>query len=371
MIVKYCNNCPGRPYTEDLNALACPVCGAALQVESVEKGDLFGRCMLPGEKNDFAFGDFPTGAGSSGFDKSNQTDMQPKFDPWGSPSDESGNNSNLKPSFPDTVSPQLLTTKSTSTQSTVNNGIFLNQRTIRGKVSQYTSSGKEDGEYRRFLPQKIYDAIVYRQRLEDVLHRFVVRVEHDEDELGYQQYNDIPVNIHGTISGGLQLVDNAEVEVHGKYRKNGVLMADEIHVISNGYESKVGFQRSVKAIVYGILSALMFFFVCFVAATSDGNFFASIKEFCTVWLITAAVLSVLYLLTQLTTIGILSRMFSKKKRSFPIFGILLVSLALAFLFVSAFGSFAGFGSYLSGWIYSIVPIVIIIVAIFFMIKSLF
>lgn len=115
----------------------------------------------------------------------------------------------------------------------------------------------------------------------------------------------------------------------------------------------------------------MLAFICFVAASSNGNFIANIKEFCTVWFVIAAVLTVLYLITSLTKIGLLTRMFSNKRRTFPLFGILLISLALAFLFVSVFGSFAGFGSYLSGWIYSLVPIIIIVVALFFIIKSLF
>lgn len=311
-----------------------------------------------------SFGGSSNGENSSwGSSKTNETQIGPKT-PFGiSPSPNQG--------FPAARTGNNVDV-SQSPQNSKNNTYIFNadSRTIRGKISQYSSSGKEDGTYRRLLPVKLYEAIVYKQRLEDVLHRFTVRVDHGEDALGYQKYTDIPVNVHGTISGGLQLVDNAEVAVHGKY-KNGVLMADSIYVINNGYESKVGFQHSVKAITYGILATVMFLFICFVVASTNGSFFANIKEFLKVWLIITVVITVLYLITSMSRFGLLTRMFSNKKRSFPLLGILLISLALTFLFLSFFGSLSGFGSALYGLIYSIVPIIIIIVALFFIIKSMF
>ncbi len=348
MLIKYCNNCNDNPYTTKVEMTVCPICSSTLRIESADEESLRNRPTLP---------DSP---------ERRFEDSHFNFTPVATPTNKEKEGLYVPPAKGNgTIVKSFEKDKNSYVE------IKTNSETICGKVSQYSSTGKEDGEYRRLLPVKIYQALVYRQRLEDVLHRFTVRVEHGKDALGYQQYTDIPVNVHGTISGGLQLTDNSVVEVHGKYNKDGVLMADSICVINNGHESKIGFQRSVKAITYGILTAVMLLFVCFVAATSNGNFLANIKEFCTVWLVMAIILTVLYLITSLTKIGLLTRMFSNKKQSFPIFGILLISLALAFLFVSAFGSFTGFGSFLSGWIYSLIPIIIIIVAIFFVIKSLF
>lgn len=42
--------------------------------------------------------------------------------------------------------------------------------------------------------------------------------------MGFGSYVDVPVNVHGTIAGGIQIIDNCEVEIRGKY-KNHVLMA--------------------------------------------------------------------------------------------------------------------------------------------------
>lgn len=362
MIIKYCNNCEGKPYTNDLNKTICPVCGTALQAEFSENTSLLGRLMLQ-EKKEIPFHNenpFNTSA----------FQQETFFDPF-SESSQNGKEATNQNSVPIITTDKIISDQNKAkVEQPIKNDDFSERRTICGRISQYSSSGREDGEYRRLFPVKVYQAIVYRQRLEDVLHRFTVRVEQSEDTLGYQNYTDIPVNVHGTIAGGLQLIDNAEVEVHGKYQ-NGILMADSIYVINNGYKSKVGFQHSVKAITYGILSAIMLAFVCFVAATSNGSFFTNIKEFCIVWFVIAVILTIFYLITSFSRVSFLTRMFSKKKPSFPIFGILLISLALAFLFVSVFGSFAGFGSFLSGWIYSLVPIIIIVVALFFVIKSMF
>lgn len=353
MVVKYCEHCQGRPYTTYLQVNTCPKCGKMLGIESADETELEGRreIFIP-EKSSFRK------------DKYDE-DTTPNKLKWRNEEESLDE----EPSRTLPAEKKENTKVSVISEKSISNS-FIPAECIRGRVAQYSSTGKEDGEYRRLLPVKIYQAIVYRQRLEDVLHRFTVRVEQGEDALGYQNYTDIPVNVHGTISGGLQIVDNAEVEVCGKY-KNGVLMADSIYVINNGYRSKVSFQHDAKTIMYGILSAIMFLFVSYIAASSDGSFFENMKEFCVIWIIFAAIITVLYLITSLTKIGLLSRMFSKKKLSFPLFGILLISLALAFLFVGAFGSFAGFGSYLSGWVYSLIPIIIIIVAVLFIIKGLF
>ena len=148
-------------------------------------------------------------------------------------------------------------------------------------------------------------------------------------------------------------------------------MADRVYIINNGHESKVGFQRSIKAITHGILSVLMLAVLCYVALSADGSFISNIKEFCSVWFVMTIVLTVIYLITSLTRIGMLKRMFSSKKQTFPFFGILLISLVLTFLFVNVFGSFAGLGSYLSGWINSLIPIIIIAVVLILILKIIF
>ena len=200
---------------------------------------------------------------------------------------------------------------------------------ISGRVSQYSSTGKEDGSYRRLFPVKLYQAVVYRQRLEDVLHRFTVRVVTGKDSLGYEDYTDIPVNVHGTIAGGLQITDNSEVEVRGRFC-DGVLMAYDIRMINNGSRSKVGFQRNIRAITIGIVAAILFAGVCYFGSTSVVGFGDSVKTLLASWLISFIVLTVLYIIFAFTKVGLMMSMFRGERRKFPFLTIAVVSFALAF-----------------------------------------
>lgn len=353
MLVKYCGICSGRPYTTEMQLNNCPKCGSQLSIESADEIELEERVQIVVPQKPIS--------DNGGFE---DTLPNKPFSNFGA-----DNENDIDADYPQNVPAEKTDSSKNVFFSTSKKGAFVSDKTIRGKVVQYSSSGREDGIYRRHLPVKIYQALVYRQRLEDVLHRFLVRVEQGEDGLGYQDSVYIPVNVHGTISGGLQIYDNAEVEVHGKYR-NSVLMADRVDIINNGYKSKVGFQRSVKAITYGILFAIILALICFVAASSNGTFLADAKEFCVVWLVFAAILTIIYLMLSLTKIVLFARMFSNKRRSFPFVGILIISLVLALLFVSVFGSFAGFASFLSGWIYALIPIIIMVIAVFFLLKKI-
>ena len=375
MIIKYCPKCSGRPYTEDFLMISCPCCNSALSSEMINNAqDLAGRTKIGGVPVSF----------DTGTDNSASASVQDNVfgggsvDPFSSVGtavevpDLSGilntEKKHRKSKVPAKAPEALPKIFETSTEDPAT--VVLQEglpTTIRGKITQYSSTGKEDGEYRRLFPVKVYQAIVYRQRLEDVLHRFTVKVERKEDMMGYQDYIGVPVNVHGTISGGLQLVDNAEVEVHGKY-SNGVLMADSIYVISNGYKNKVGFQRSIRAITNGILIGIILAIICYVGAVSDLNFFDAVKKFSIVWLVFSIILIAIYALFSLRQAAMLFKMFSDKKRTFPLIPLLLVAEVLAFLFVIAFGSFAGFGTFVLNGIAGLILPVIIIVGILFAIK---
>ncbi|MBQ1685462.1 MAG: hypothetical protein II072_08130 [Clostridia bacterium] len=236
---------------------------------------------------------------------------------------------------------------------------------IKGKVSQYSNSDMEGGRYRRLFAQKLFDAMLYGQRTEDLLHRFKVRVSEGVDTFGNEKYTDVEVNVHGTISGGSLIADNSEVEVSGKY-KNGVLMARRINVVNNGYRSPVNFQRSVGGTMYAVLAVAVLAFIIILTAGAGGNFFDKLGKLLTTWLITAAVLTVLYFLFSFSKIGMLSRMSSGKRRSFPLVGILLVSLVIAMLIVYGFGANAG--SLLSGVLSKVISAIVTIVVIFVILK---
>ena len=156
------------------------------------------------------------------------------------------------------------------------------------------------------------------------------------------------------------MTDNIEVEAHGKYC-NGVLMADSIYVINNGHRSKVGFQRSVRAIATGIALAIALIAALIIAGNTDGDFWANLKSFGTIWLVMAAVFAVLYVSFFASRWGLLARLFSNKRQSFPWLGILIVSLIATILFVQTFGSFSGFLAATSNFISSLIPVILLVV----------
>lgn len=314
MIIKSCSKCSGRPYTTNTDMLTCPYCSERLSVELVSLEDLCDR------KEISATGNY------SEQDHTEQDNQNTTG--WGSvppvPPVSYDNNSSKTENAPDNNHDANLVCK--------------HDNTIRGRISQYSCTGREDGNYRRLFFVRWFQALVYRQRLEDTLHRFTVRVEDEKDSSGYSNYRDVPVNVHGTISRGLQLADNMEVEVSGKYN-NGVLMASSVHIVNNGYKSKVNFQRSVRAIVSGIVFVLMLLFLCFIGSSSGLGFWIGIGTFLKLWGIYAVVLTVLYLVLAFTRIGIMFTMFRGREARFPIMGILIISMILAVLSLYAFAPY--------------------------------
>lgn len=376
MIIKYCPVCVGKPYSSDLSLQNCPVCKSTLQIESADEQNLIGRMQMSKSASDFgAFGGAftkksPPATGA--FPAGNQSAVIPTVPTIPDPIYGTGDKqSNPKTDIaPKSEASDRLIPFSPSEMSDADTHDVLHSNKLSGKVSQYSCTGKEDGNYRRLLITKIIDAVVYHQRLEDVLHRFNVRVENGKDVMGYSQYSDIPVNVHGTIASGMQITDNAEVEVEGKYR-NGVLMASKVSVVNNGYHSQIKFQRSVSAIIYGVLAVVAAIALIVFVANTDGNFFANLKSFLLTWLVVSVVTAVLYLVLIFSKIGFLTRMATGKPKKFPIVGILLFSLIITMIFMNSFGIGASLSGLFSKLLIAIMPTAIIIIAIIFLIKLIF
>lgn len=391
MVIKYCPKCEGKPYTKDYNINVCRTCGSTLLSEITSEDELRGRTEMS-FLEDEPFGDFSAGGfgydGESGafngdpfeddepnqfgFGDSNpENQFDDKFENTSSlPSEhhnyemEKGTDSALQsPTFPFKKKSNRDSFKETRANA-------KNIETIiRGKITNYTNSQKENSGYRRLFVKKILDAVVYKQRFDDILHSFTVRIDNGTDTFGNQSYADIPVNVHGIIAGGIQLVDNIEVEISGNYC-NGILMADNISVINNGYKSPVKFQHSAKAILYEILAIFALAFLIYIGVRSGGSFFQNIGSFLKTWLITAVIVTVLYFLASFSKMGIMARMATGKPRKFPIIGIMLVSLVIALIFINSFGIGTSVGSVLSGVISSIIPIVVLLVVLFIVFKLL-
>ena len=412
--IKFCPKCSGHPYTLSLTMTHCPICNTPLRREYVGDDGLSGRRRLPNEpggrispfgQNDGSSpfsdpdtdsdthdpfqgsssspfgsdrdrpfgsgGDSPFGSGGdspfgSGGDSpfgSGETGGTPG--PLGNPQNGNGN----KPQIPGSGKKGLkerggahITTPVTPTTVGSGSASSKGEVRIRGKVTHYSNSEHEGGHYKRLLFQRIIDALVYGQRIEDLVHRFVVRVSTGTDAYGNETYTDIPVNVHGTISSGAQLCDNIDVEVIGKYRKsNGTLMAKKIHMLNSGGRSMVSFQHSPKAILYGVLAIIALILLVIVGFSSNGGFFQNIGSFFKTWLGTAVVLTVLYFISMFSRSKILYMLLSGRRRGFPLTGILLISLIITVLLLFA-------GTSLSGLISSIISSVVILIVLIVILK---
>lgn len=314
MIVKYCPFCEGKPYTLDFSMKNCPACGGRLLAQEVDDDALAARKQIETR--------FEIPADSESY--LNDEDIYLVAD-----------DVQLAPTSDDELAEPLPDTADLMKQldGSHNDQTMIARHpgnVVRGKIIQYTSTGKEDGGYRRLLPFKIYQAVVYRQRMEDVLHRFTVRVEMEKDELGFSSFVDVPVNVHGTIAGGVQLLENMEVEVCGKYC-NGILMAEKIDVINTGFRTRVNFQRSVGAVALGIVGIIALIFLIFVGVSGPYDFFSNIGTFLGVWIGCLIIKLVLYIIFLFTRVGVsISLLF--RKRAFSFSGLLIVSFICAVVF---------------------------------------
>lgn len=319
MLIRYCPRCAGRPFTQALGLINCPVCGSPLEMENVtgtamaERAELDAVCGVSGSSDDSFFTPF-FGAP----DPLDLTDPAPE------------------PAGVVTVPPTSAHARSINRRVETSIGT-----TIRGRMSQYSSSGREDGNYRRLPGRRLYQAIRYGQRFEDLCHTFTVRVQGGTDELGNQEYFDVPVNVHGTIQGGVQLADNNEVEVTGSYCK-GVLMARKISVISNGYRTTVQFQRSVGLMVIAALALIAAIVGIYILAdfSRGGAIWPSIVGFLKTWGTISAIIFVLYLMFCCSRFGFRLMMVLGCGFGSPIVTSLLLGLILAALFAAKFGTAA-------------------------------
>ena len=313
MLIKYCDRCTGKPYTDNLGIEKCPKCNIALRIESCEEYDLENRPELY----------IPESVGNTPHDDHDFSSVDNDSIPVPVPE--------TKPEKKQKKAGSVIPFDALEKRRASSSGISSADTFIRGRVYQYSSSGKEDGSYRRLLPKKFYQALIYRQRLEDVIHRFVVKIDTGKDAAGYGDPDFVPVNVHGTIAGGLQLTDNEEVEVKGRYDKNGVLMAYDIRIVSNGHRSKVSFQHDVRAITIGIVLSILAIVICFFGSSSVVNFYEAVKTLLAAWLISFIVVTVLFLIFSISKAGIFfSLLRSEKKRKFPLLTLLIISFAIAF-----------------------------------------
>ena len=244
---------------------------------------------------------------------------------------------------------------------------------IRGKISQYRTYSDKSGNYRRLFPRKIYQAIVYGQRLEDFLHSFTLTETQGVDRAGNPITQKYVVNVHGTANYGATLLDNEEVEVKGKFTNDNILMAREVHVINGSVATPIKFQRSTKAIaIFSLVILGLILLICglFSGGTSAAaGVMNTIRGFLTTMLTVYVLLLILYFVSLFTRIGFMTRLLSGgRKRTSPLITMLIIAFILSLLIYNVFGIGTMFGNAFSGVLGAIGPIAIMIIGILLLLK---
>ncbi|MDO4805705.1 MAG: hypothetical protein Q4A07_00510 [Coriobacteriales bacterium] len=162
--------------------------------------------------------------------------------------------------------------------------------TVRGVVQNYTNTSVSGGTYRRSSPRRLFEALCYGQHVEDCLHMFVLRTANPDPAVG--GYLNVPINVHGTISGGVALTNGVNVEATGRYR-NGVLMASLIEVECGSRRTEVQFQHDAgEALrVFGPPTIVL---ILLLSLGSGDGLLGGLRQFTSAWLVTTFVLAVLW-----------------------------------------------------------------------------
>lgn len=369
MIVRYCSSCIGAPYTKDTALETCPICGSRLETEFIQDEsalwgreeiveDPFGPSPFGPEDADNPFAkdaddpfsdsspfspavadDSPFGRGaghtesgfasprrdtsglpqSFSFDIQDHQTIQPTH--GASPSLDYGNQESLgAPRRSVHNTPQA-------------RGQAADSSVVTGRVANYSNSSLEPGEYHRNILQKMVDAIVYGQRTDDIIHRFMVRTD-DEDPMG-GGYRDIFVNVHGTIAGGMQLSDNQTVEVHGRYR-DGVLIAKKIYILTGAGKTTVNFQHEMGGVA--LFGGLLLFaaFLLLGGFGDPSSMLGGAGAFLSEWLVMLVFAAIIWFFV-LSKLGSVGRSIASSGGKTSLVGVLVLSVVMTLIFTNTLG----------------------------------
>lgn len=323
VFLNICESCHG--YTTDEEMTECPVCGGELAFKPIDVKDKAKYKNL----EDMDFDDFSSADSKSDFD-------DPLDDDFTEPKNHDSRGHSEESNDSDDIFTPKQHRNTYSRASSVSN-----RQSFTGIVYNYKNSDNDGSNYSRLFVMRLWDAIVYRQRMEDVLHYFRLHTSSGKDLDGMEVSKDINVNVHGTIVGGVHLADNSRLTVRGKF-KNGVLMASDITDDDSG--SHIRFRRSYKAIATTIVLGLLFLIGLIygiASSNSAGDVLHNIGVFFGTLAIVYVVLIVLYLIASLTKFGIIMRVVSQRKMSVPWLALFIVAFAITILILSNLSGIGG------------------------------
>lgn len=213
MIIRVCDNCKDKPYTRNTQTKKCPRCGSSMYLESVDSEELIGKACL----DDIV-------------DNGNSREKEKKGVPEKKDADDIvSSRYSPEPMFKVEAPPYL-------------------RGAIKGIVTEYSCTQTENSGYKRNIIEKIAQYFLYGQSMEDVLHRFTLKIT---DEFGDSDC-DVNVNIHGSIGYGAGITNNSTIMAEGKYA-NGVFWASQLYKVSSHNRSEIRIKKQATSLIVTML----------------------------------------------------------------------------------------------------------------------
>jgi len=350
VFLNICGNCNG--YISDGTMVECPVCGEVLAFKPIDIKDKSKYRNLDDIDNDDEFMPSMDSSSTDDFDyeENNTNSRDYSYETYERDDDDELFRSRVKES--------------------ANKSAFDSVQTVSGVVYNYKNTDNDGSKYSRLFLIRLYDAIRYGQRMEDVLHYFKVHVVSGKDIDGMEISKNVNVNAHGTIIGGAHIDENSRVTVRGKY-KNGVLMATDIVDDESG--SHIHFRRSYKAIATTLMIGVLILIglMCGInSGNSIGGVFNYIGQFCVTLAIVYVGLIILLLIISFTKFGLIMRAVSKNKFSIPWLALFIVAFAITiFIMSNISGGLGQLSGSLTKFLTTIILYGILIYGIFLIIKG--
>ena len=352
--VKYCPRCIGEPYTRKTEECVCPYCGGALQSSRIEDSELAQRDELVFRNEQ----------------RAEQPEREPvrfrQDDPFERQDDPFERQDDIDLTFtrqderfpvPDDAEHQLTEQeKQWLPEKDGRRGLpsipslsFRNQKVFEGRISNYNIQNNSE---RNFFV-KLYEALAYGQRTDDTLHTFALRLSRPDPE-GRDR---VHVSMRGRISGGSTRLSEGEMaRITGSFNANNQFIAEKIELFQDedGYlTTTITFERDT-GILFKILMPLVavFLLISLFSNTKIGSYIST-------WII--CFVAVLIFMRCFLRLRI-------KKGTLIAAAVVSLFVMLLLLNVAGMGTQAGtaFWSLAEG----ILPIVILVGAIIYLIKTI-
>ena len=257
--IRYCSKCEGHPYyiveNEYATPFFCSFCSSEL-IERMVDDSVLKRDYIAMESYE------ETNSNQNAVTESHISNENMSVDNW----------------IPSETSIRV-PVYDTEYQSEPSGNVYISPNAVRGVVRRKIA----DASFHRYYLQKMFEKIVYKQRMSDVLNIFYITLMDDSDNaIG----DEVSVRIHGDIEGGIESIyEGCLLTANGKYSagQSNEFIASEIYV--NGNSKRVKYEKDdflvwlVPIIGLAVVMGVVAMFSDTDHVAGESNFLETIKLF--------------------------------------------------------------------------------------------